>query len=227
MAHDTRSFIDQGNDALLGDKYEFRNPWFKAGFLVWFLSLLYCWFGLPVSEFRQAVVEEVTILQGQLTQAQSDELFERINRWYKVSMVDTGVSNSIDKLYINNNPENKTATFIGGMTARLVDNTKMWWYRSIVRINALFEWLVLGSVLIFAFISDAYYNYRKRAHNFNRHNIKLASIAWRLVAMIVFSLWVFLVVPLIDGSLWRYLPLGFIAVSIILSTTIIREYQRF
>jgi hypothetical protein len=197
------------------------------GFLVWFFSLLYCWFGLPAEEFRTAVIEEVTIVQGQLTQEQSDVLFERINRWYKNSMVETGISSGIDKLYIDTDPNNKTASFIGGMTERLVDNTKMWWYRSIVRINVLFEWLFLGSVLIFAFISDAYYGYRKRAHNFNQHNIKLAAIAWRMVGIIIFSLWVFLVVPLIDGDWWRYLPLGFIATSIILSTTIIREFQRF
>lgn len=103
----------------------------------------------------------------------------------------------------------------------------MWWYRSILRVNVLLEWLFLGAVLIFAFMSDSYYEYRKRIYAFNQHNVKLAAMAFRMIFIVLFSLWIFLVVPIIDGGFWRYLPLFFIGLCIILTTTIMREFQRF
>lgn len=227
MTHDTQSFIDEGNKALLGDGHDINNPWLRFGFLIWFFSLLYCWFGLSAEQFRNDVVNEVAIVQSSMTQEQSDTVFERVNGWYNSSLVETGISSFIDRFYIAPKKENGSGIFIAGVTERLVDNTKMWWYRSLLRINVLLEWLMLGAVLIFAFMSDSYYSYRKRITGFEQQNVKMAAIAFKMTGIILFSLWIFLVVPLIDGGVWRYLPLAFIALCIMLSTTIIREFQRF
>ena len=227
MAHDTESFIDEGNKALLGDGITILNPWVRLGFMIWFFSLLYCWFGMSAEQFRADVINEVSIVQSAMTEEQSEIVFERVNDFYQTTMVNTGISGVIDRFYIKPEKSNGSGVFIAGISERLVDNTKMWWYRSILRVNVLLEWLFLGAVLIFAFMSDSYYEYRKRIYAFNQHNVKLAAMAFRMIFIVLFSLWIFLVVPIIDGGFWRYLPLFFIGLCIILTTTIMREFQRF
>lgn len=227
MAYDTDDLIRDGNDAILGDGQQFTNVWIRWGFFIFFLSLLYCWFGMSVTEFRQNVVHEVTSTQTVMTEVQSQKVLSRVGDWYRVAMVDSHVSETLDRLYIKPKKQNLSGTLISGMTERLVDNTKLWVYRSILRINVLFEWLMIGAVLIFAFVGDAYYDYRKRAESFGQQNVKVAAIAMRLMGVSLFSLWIFLVVPMVDGSLWRYLPVAFIVLTIILSTTLVRQFQRF
>ncbi|CAK2246018.1 DUF4400 domain-containing protein [Vibrio crassostreae] len=227
MAHDTQSFIDEGNKALLGEGVTILNPWVRLGFMIWFFSLLYCWFGMSAEQFRTDVINEVSIVQSAMTEEQSEIVFDRVNNLYQTTMVNTGISGVIDRFYITPEKSNGSGVFIAGISERLVDNTKMWWYRSILRVNVLLEWLLLGAVLIFAFMSDSYYEYRKRIYAFNQHNVKLAAMAFRMIFIVLFSLWIFLVVPIIDGGFWRYLPLFFIGLCIILTTTIMREFQRF
>lgn len=186
MAHDTESFIEDGNKALLGDGITILNPWVRLGFMIWFFSLLYCWFGMSAEQFRTDVINEVSIVQSAMTEEQSEIVFERVNDFYQTTMVNTGISGVIDRFYIKPEKSNGSGVFIAGISERLVDNTKMWWYRSILRVNVLLEWILLGAVLIFAFMSDSYYEYRKRIYAFNQHNIKLAAMAFRMIFIVLF-----------------------------------------
>ncbi|WP_435000058.1 DUF4400 domain-containing protein (plasmid) [Vibrio scophthalmi] len=230
MAHNEQSFIDETNKLIYGKGTEFQNRWIHVCFLIFFFSLLYAWFWLSPQDFRAGVVNELNLLSQTMTPEQAEAITLRVNEWYASLMVTTGISDRMDEFYSSatqGSDGNDTVGFLGLFFERFVDNSKLWIYRSLLRLNTLMEWMVLGSVLIFAFTADAYYNYQRRIDRFAKQNIKFIRLILKSMFIFFLLLWIYLVVPLIDGDIWRYLPLTFIAIVTVALTTIIKDFQRF
>lgn len=230
MAHNEQSFVDETNKLIYGKGAEFQNRWLHVCFLIFFFSLLYAWFWLSPQEFRTGVVNEIDLLSRTMTPDQAAAITARVNEWYASVMISTGVSDFLDEFYLSvsqGDTNNETVGFLGLFFERFVDNSKLWIYRSLLRINTLMQWMFLGSVLIFAFTADAYYNYQRRIDRFAKQNIKFIRLILKSMFIFFLLLWIYLVVPLIDGDFWRYLPLAFIAIVTVAMTTIIKDFQRF
>ncbi|WP_299021005.1 DUF4400 domain-containing protein [uncultured Photobacterium sp.] len=231
MADKYDDFERSGNDLLLKDR-EYANRWAYLVCTSVLLTLLYLWFMVQPEQFREQLNRELNITQQMLTESRADEVVDRSARWYRALFVETGVEGFINGMYVpypepdRRGKRNKFLVSYSDFTERAIENTKLVAYRAMLRLNMMFEWMLMAGVLIFAFFADAYYTYRLRMNHFSTQNIKTAALSFRMIFVVLVLMYLYIVVPITSEIAWRFAPLLFIGITIILGTTIIRQYQR-
>ncbi|MGR5159223.1 DUF4400 domain-containing protein [Vibrio owensii] len=225
------SFEKQGNDLILKDR-EYENRVLYIVCTTIFLTLVYLWIWVQPSDFRDQIYYELNLSSTILTPSQANQVVGRTTDIYNRIMIDTGFEVYLNSLYINE-PEpddrgrrNSIRMKLSAFSERAIENTKLLFYRAILRLNMMWQWFGIATVLIFAFFADAYYQYKLRIIYFRGQNIKIASLSIKMIFVIIVMMYFYIILPITNVTLWRFTPLLFIAMSIVFGTAIIRNYQR-
>ena len=221
-----------GNSFLLGEKQDIPNRALYIIITSILLSLCYLWFMVDTDDLRQEINTELNYSQTIFTKSKADEMVNRTSNWYQRSVVDTGVEAFFNGMYVPHPKADKKGqksnalVMYSDFTYTFIENTKLFFYRAILRLNVLFEWSLMAFILIYAFYSDAYYDYRLRIAHSQKQNIKAGVISGKIMLVIFVMIYFYVVLPINNEMIWRFAPMLFIGALIIFGVTMIRQFHR-
>ncbi|UJF20200.1 DUF4400 domain-containing protein (plasmid) [Vibrio sp. SS-MA-C1-2] len=227
-SYDTNDLIDEGNKSLIGKGYQYKTIAPVLIILSLFFTLAYSLFWLNEEELQSQVASEIHLSQQSLVDSQYRTAIERTNSSYQSMFIESGIVGYLEtQIYRQIDSSYSVALAkVTNVTNAFVTNFKLLSYRALFRANFVWEWFVLGGVAWFIFAMDAFYNYKIRLAVFEIQNIKMSGVMLNSIALSIFLFIIYLIIPMVSVAYWHYVPLMFILVMILTTSSLIRHYTR-